>query len=102
MSELDDEMKGYVAIGEAVITHIYRNEKISQQSLMKMLTRDAEEENNDEKIVNIMSGRRILQSAQEVSQQINPKSAEHNSWGESDTPFLDTPAHHASSDKAKR
>ena len=60
MSISDEDKSGYVAIGEAVMGQIFDEEEISRESLMLRLTRVAEYESNDHRLLSLSSGRRIL------------------------------------------
>ena len=58
----DEDKKGYSAIGEAVISHIFSEEEITRESLIYMLGRLAEKEADEEHLVSLWQARGILQS----------------------------------------
>lgn len=62
MSISDKDKKGYSAIGEAVISHIFSEEEITRDSLIHMLGRLAEKEADEEHLVSLWQARVILQS----------------------------------------
>lgn len=64
MSISDEDKKGYSAIGEAVISHIFDKEEITRESLIMMLGRLAEKEADEEHLVSLWQARGILQSVQ--------------------------------------
>lgn len=64
MSISDEDKKGYSAIGEAVISHIFDREEITRDSLIHMLGRLAEKEADEEHLVSLWQARGILQSIQ--------------------------------------
>ncbi|UGS48548.1 hypothetical protein JMT66_23675 (plasmid) [Kosakonia cowanii] len=64
MSISDEDKKGYSAIGEAVISHIFSEEEITRDSLIHMLGRLAEKEADEEHLVSLWQARGILQSVQ--------------------------------------
>ena len=64
MSISDEDKKGYSAIGEAVISHIFGEEEITRESLILMLGRLAEKEADEEHLVSLWQARGILQSVQ--------------------------------------
>ena len=64
MSISDEDKKGYSAIGEAVISHIFDKEEITRESLILMLGRLAEKETDEEHLVSLWQARGILQSVQ--------------------------------------
>ncbi|MBK0018960.1 hypothetical protein [Kosakonia sp. S42] len=62
MSISDEDKKGYSAIGEAVISHIFSEEEITRESLIYMLGCLAEKEADEEHLVSLWQARGILQS----------------------------------------
>ncbi|WP_312950709.1 hypothetical protein [Superficieibacter sp.] len=60
MSRADEERKGYIAIGEAVISHIVKKQEISKQSLLKELGKMAVSETCDERASRLRIGRELL------------------------------------------
>ena len=66
MSISDEDMSGYIAIGEAVMGQIFDEEEISRGSLMLRLTRAAENESDDHRLMALSSGRSILSNLSEA------------------------------------
>lgn len=61
MSTFDEDKKGYIAIGETVVSHIFDKEEISRESLILKLDQQAEQETNEEHLAEIAQGRSILE-----------------------------------------
>lgn len=60
---IDKHELGYIAIGEAVLSHIASNKAISRESLMLMLTQHAEEVTNEYQLSQIWLGHSLLKNA---------------------------------------
>ncbi|KNC11893.1 hypothetical protein AC791_00675 [Klebsiella sp. RIT-PI-d] len=61
MSTSDEDKKGYIAIGETVVSHIFDKEEISRESLILKLDQQAEQETNEDHLAEIAQGRSILE-----------------------------------------
>lgn len=61
MSISDEDKKGYIAIGEAVISHIFAKEEVSRESLILRLAEQAGQETNEEHLAEIAQARKILE-----------------------------------------
>ncbi|WES67303.1 hypothetical protein [Superficieibacter sp. HKU1] len=66
MSISDEDKKGYIAIGEAVISHIFEREEVSRESLMLRLDEQAGQETDEEHLAEIAQGRKILKRLEAV------------------------------------
>ncbi len=59
----DEHKLGYIAIGEAVLSHIISDKEISCESLMLMLTKHAKDVTNKDKLSQIWLGHSLLTRA---------------------------------------
>lgn len=66
MSISDEDKKGYIAIGEAVISHIFAKEEVSRESLILRLAEQAGQETNEEHLAEIAQARKILERLEEA------------------------------------
>lgn len=62
MSISDEDKKGYIAIGEAVISHIFGKEEVSRESLILRLDQQAAQETDEDNLAEIAQARKILES----------------------------------------
>lgn len=67
MSTSDEDKKGYIAIGETVVSHIFDKEEISRESLILKLDQQAEQETNEDHLAEIAQGRSILERLKDPS-----------------------------------
>lgn len=66
MSISDEDKKGYIAIGEAVISRIFAKEEVSRESLILRLAEQAGQETNEEHLAEIAQARKILERLEEA------------------------------------
>jgi len=62
----DEDKKGYIAIGEAVISHIFEKEEVSRESLIRRLEQQAGQDINEDHLAEIAQARKILERLEEA------------------------------------
>jgi len=63
----EEDKKGFIAIGEAVVSHIFNREEISNDSLMQELGLRAENPASSESAIRTQQGQRLLQALPRAS-----------------------------------
>ncbi|POP46399.1 hypothetical protein CHU32_06515 [Superficieibacter electus] len=66
MSISDEDKKGYIAIGEAVISHIFEKEEVSRESLILRLEKQAGQETDEDYLAEIGQARKILENLEQT------------------------------------